>query len=175
MLITESWPTFEDSMINSNIESSLELVKKTISSIRNIRAEMNIPMGKEIDIIVKSSKEDLEIFNNLKAYIIRLGKINNISIDNNAKKPDQSASIVINNNEIFIPLKGVIDIEIEIERLNKQLDAYNGRLKNVNKKLNNENFVSRAPKDIIKNEQKKQLKYLMTIEKIEENLKSFQS
>ena len=82
---------------------------------------------------------------------------------------------MINNNQIFIPLKGVIDIDIEIERLNKQLDAYNGRLKNVNKKLNNENFVSRAPKDIIKNEQKKQLKYLMTIEKIEENLKSFQS
>ena len=175
MLIIESWPTFEDSMINPNIESNLELIKKTISSIRNIRAEMNIPMGKEIDIIIKSCTEDLEIFNNLKAYIMRLGKIDTISIDTNAKKPEQAASIVINNNEIFIPLKGVIDIDIEIERLEKQLDAYNGRLKNVNKKLNNENFISRAPKDIIANEQKKQSKYLTVIEKIEENLKSFQS
>ena len=175
MLIIESWPTFEDSMINPNIESNLELIKKTISSIRNIRAEMNIPMGKEIDIIIKSCTEDLEIFNNLKAYIMRLGKIDTISIDTNAKKPEQAASIVINNNEIFIPLKGVIDIDIEIERLEKQLDAYNGRLKNVNKKLNNENFISRAPRDIIANEQKKQSKYLTVIEKIEENLKSFQS
>ena len=175
MLIIESWPTFEDSMINPNIESNLELIKKTISSIRNIRAEMNIPMGKEIDIIIKSCTEDLEIFNNLKAYIMRLGKIDTISIDTNAKKPEQAASIVINNNEIFIPLKGVIDIDIEIERLEKQLDAYNGRLKNVNKKLNNKNFISRAPKDIITNEQKKQSKYLTVIEKIEENLKSFQS
>lgn len=106
---------------------------------------------------------------------MRLGKIDTISIDTNAKKPEQAASIVINNNEIFIPLKGVIDIDIEIERLEKQLDAYNGRLKNVNKKLNNENFISRAPKDIIANEQKKQSKYLTVIEKIEENLKSFQS
>ena len=68
MLIIESWPTFEDSMINPNIESNLELIKKTISSIRNIRAEMNIPMGKEIDIIIKSCTEDLEIFNNLSLY-----------------------------------------------------------------------------------------------------------
>ena len=76
---------------------------------------------------------------------------------------------------LFIPLKGVIDIEIEIERLKKQLDAYNGRLKNVNGKLNNKNFINRAPKDIIENEQKKQSKYLATINKIQENLKSFLS
>ena len=173
MLISESWPSSEPKMINQNIESNLELIKKTISSIRNIRAEMNIPMGKEIDIIVKASNDDSKIFNDLKPYIIRLAKIETIIIDTNAKKPDQSASIVINNNEIFIPLKGVIDIDVEIDRLNKQLDAYNGRLKNVNNKLNNKNFIDRAPKDIIENEQKKQSKYLNTIKKIEENLKSF--
>ena len=172
MLISESWPSPQRDAINKDIESNLELIKKTISSIRNIRAEMNIPMGKEIDIIIKANK-DIETFNKLKPYIIRLAKINTVTIDSNAQKPNQSASIVINNNEIFIPLKGVIDIDIEMERLKKQLDAYNGRLKNVNNKLNNENFINRAPKEIIENEQKKQSKYQDTIKKIEENLKSF--
>ena len=172
MLISESWPSPQRDAINKDIESNLELIKKTISSIRNIRAEMNIPMGKEIDIIIKANK-DIETFNKLKPYIIRLAKIDTVTIDSNAQKPNQSASIVINNNEIFIPLKGVIDIDIEMERLKKQLDAYNGRLKNVNNKLNNENFINRAPKEIIENEQKKQSKYQNTIKKIEENLKSF--
>ena len=134
---------------------------------------MNIPMGKEIDIIIKASENNVEIFNALKPYISRLAKIGKIEIDSKAKKPEQSASIVINSNEIFIPLKGVIDISIEIERLKKQLDAYNGRLKNVNNKLNNDNFINRAPKDIIENEKRKQSDYQLTIKKIEENLKSF--
>ncbi len=173
MIILESWPKSDSKLINKDIEENLDLIKKTISSIRNIRAEMNIPMGKEIDIIIKASENNVEIFNALKPYISRLAKIGEIKIDSKAKKPEQSASIVINSNEIFIPLKGVIDISIEIERLKKQLDAYNGRLKNVNNKLNNDNFINRAPKDIIENEKRKQSDYQLTIKKIEENLKSF--
>ena len=173
MIILESWPKSDSKLINKDIEENLDLIKKTISSIRNIRAEMNIPMGKEIDIIIKASENNVEIFNALKPYISRLAKIGEIKIDSKAKKPEQSASIVINSNEIFIPLKGVIDISIEIERLKKQLDAYNGRLKNVNNKLNNDNFINRAPTDIIENEKRKQSDYQLTIKKIEENLKSF--
>ena len=171
MLINESWPSLDSNLISKNNESNLDLIKKTISSIRNIRAEMNISPGKEIDIIIKSPTQDL-VFSNLKHYICRLAKINNITIDRNASKPDQSAAIVIDNNEIFIPLSGVIDIDIEIERLNKQVDAYKGRLRNINNKLNNKNFVDRAPKDIVENEQKKQKKYQSILEKIETNLNS---
>ena len=72
-------------------------------------------------------------------------------------------------------MSGIIDIDIEIERLSKQLDAYNGRLNNVNKKLNNKNFTTRAPKDIVKHEQSKKKQYQLTIKKIEENLNSIKS
>ena len=172
MIINESWPSLDSNLINKKNEENLEVIKEVISSIRNLRAEMNISPGKEIDIIIKSSTNQIKSFNGLIPYICRLAKINNILIDSNAKKPEQSASIVIKDNEIFIPLSGIIDIDIEIERLNKQIDAYKGRLKNVNNKLNNENFINRAPKDIIDNEKKKQSQYKSTLSKIQQNLKS---
>ena len=175
MLILESWPKADLDQINKNIEEDLELIKKSISSIRNLRAEMNISPGKEIDIIIKSSQNNLDTFKNLSTYISRLAKTSNITIDASAIKPDQSASIVIDDNEIFIPLSGIIDLDIEIERLTKQLDAYNGRLNNVNNKLNNKNFTDRAPDDIVNHEKKKREQYQSTIKKIEDNLKSLKS
>ena len=96
----------------------------------------------------------------------------NISIDEKATKPKQSASIVIGDNEIFIPLSNIIDLDVEIDRLTKQIDAYKGRLKNVNNKLNNKNFIDRAPNDVVNNEKKKQAQYQSTLKKIEDNLKS---
>ena len=175
MLILESWPESNIKQINKNTEKDLELIKKSISAIRNLRAEMSISPGKEIDIIIKSSLENIDTFKNLSPYISRLAKTSNIIIDNAATKPDQAASIVIDDNEIFIPLSGIIDIDIEIERLTKQLNAYNGRLNNVNHKLNNKNFTDRAPKDIVEHEQKKRDQYQSTIEKIEDNLKSLKN
>ena len=172
MLIEESWPNIDLNSINKESEHNLDIIQRTISSIRNIRAEMNISPAKEIDIIIKSEPSKITVFQELEPYIQRLVKINNITIDSNASKPDQSASIIIDNNEIFIPLVGVIDLDIEIERLSKQVDAYKGRLRNVTNKLTNKNFVDRAPKEIVQNEKEKQNKYQTILKKIEDNLKS---
>ena len=172
MLIEESWPKIDLNAIDKKSELDLDIIKKTISSIRNIRVEMNIPPGKEIDIIIKSASIQTTVFKELELYICRLAKIENITIDSNASKPDQSASIVIDDNEIFIPLIGVIDINVEIERLSKQIEAYKGRLRNVTKKLTNKNFADRAPLEIVENERKKQNKYQTILKKIEDNLKS---
>tara|TARA_Y100001970_G_scaffold285647_1_gene405948 strand:- start:1087 stop:2250 length:1164 start_codon:yes stop_codon:yes gene_type:complete len=172
MLIEESWPEINLDAINKKSEKNLDIIKKTISSIRNIRAEMNISPGKEIDIIIKAAPNQIAVFKELEPYISRLAKIDKITIDPDALKPDQSASIVIDDNEIFIPLIGVIDIDIEIDRLSKQIYAYKGRLKNVTNKLNNKNFVDRAPKEIVDNEKNKQNKYQTILKKIEDNLQS---
>ena len=170
MLINSSWPEKKENFINTNYESNLDLVKNIISGIRNIRAEMNISPGKEINLIIKPNKDYEDLILKLKKYIIRLSKINEIIIDSNAKKPAQSASLVVDSIEVYIPLKGIINIDKEIERLAKQLEAYKGRLKGVDKKLSNENFVKRAPSEIIANEKAKQKKYNLILIKLEENI-----
>ncbi|MAV64321.1 MAG: valine--tRNA ligase [Pelagibacteraceae bacterium TMED237] len=172
MIILESWPKPESNYINKNINKEVKLIQNLISAIRNLRVEMNISPGIEIDIVIKPSNKNIYTFKKLSLYISRLAKVANINIDSNSIKPKQSASIIIDDNEVFIPLKGIINIDVEISRLKKQIDSYKGRLNNVNKKLNNESFLIRAPKDIVDNEKKKRDKYNLTIRKIEHNLKS---
>ena len=82
------------------------------------------------------------------------------------------ASRFVNKMEIFIPLSGLINIKQETKRLEKQILDFEGRLNSVNKKLNNANFLSRAPKKVVDNEQQKQMKYLESIKKLKENLYS---
>ena len=87
----------------------------------------------------------------------------------------QSAAGIIQDLEFFIPLKGLIDINKEIERLQKQVDDMEGRLRSVNKKLDNENFIKRAPNDIIKHEKNKQMDYKNSLTKLLENLNSLKT
>ena len=90
----------------------------------------------------------------------------------NLKKPEQSTTVVIGELEIFIPLSGVIDIDKEEERLNKQISNLNGRLNSVNTKLNNKNFVANAPKDVVSHERNKQEKYQQELKILTQNLES---
>ena len=79
-----------------------------------------------------------------------------------------------NNLEIFIPLKGLIDIDKEIDRLEKQIHDMKCRLNAVTKKLENKNFVQRAPKNIISHEKDKMQKYESDLSKLQQNLESLQ-
>ena len=108
-------------------------------------------------------------------YLQRLVKVETITVDENLDKPAQSATGIVNQMELFIPLSGLINIDQEIERLNKQIADFNGRLRSVNGKLNNENFIARAPEDVVANEKRKQTEYLDSIQKLEDNLKSLNS
>ena len=82
--------------------------------------------------------------------------------------------LVVNNIELFIPLIGLIDLEKEKNRLKNQIQDLVGRLSSVNSKLNNKNFISRAPENVVKNEQTKQKKYMSSLEKLKVNLKSLE-
>ena len=104
----------------------------------------------------------------------RLAKIENIQTGKNQAKPPKSATAIIKGLEIFIPLKGLIDIDKEIERLKKQIEDVTGRLGAVNKKLDNNNFIKRAPGKVIDHERKKQKNYQYDLNKLKENLNSLQ-
>ena len=99
-------------------------------------------------------------------------KIEKLEVGDNILKPAQSATAVVENLEIFVPLKGLIDIEQEIKRLEKQVSDMQGRLNAVSKKLENKNFVDRAPSEIIAHERTKFEDYKQQLDKLKENLKS---
>ena len=174
-LITTSWPTANDQLINEEIELNIYTIMDVVKKIRNIKVTLSISPVKPITLILKGNKEKINILKSNINLLEQLVKINKIEDGEKKEKPSQSAVGVVQDIEFFIPLKGLIDIEKEIERLQKQVDDMQGRLGAVNKKLSNENFVKRAPTEVVEHEQKKQLNYKSNLEKLLENLNSLKS
>ena len=172
MLINSAWPKLNDNRIDSKIENELSIAMKLISSIRNIKANFSISPKKEIDLICKVDDSTAEVLNNYKNYLERLVKVTNLKTGIDINKPAQSTTIVIDNIEAYIPLKDLIDINKEIERLNNQIQNLNGRLGSVNRKLDNKQFVSNAPEEIVTHEQSKRNRYENELKILQNNLNS---
>ena len=172
LLITSQSPIFDKNMVNYNIEEDIKLIMTAISSVRNIKASLNISPSKTINMYVRGERKYTDIIKENIDLMNRLIKIESLEVGENLKKPAQSATAVIENLEIFIPLKGLIDLKEEIKRLEKQVSDMTGRLNSVSKKLENQNFVERAPKKIIAHEKTKQADYQQQLNKLTENLNS---
>ena len=107
-------------------------------------------------------------------YIQRLAKLNKIDSGVEIEKPDQSATAVVEGLELFVPLAGLIELSKEIERLEKQIVDIEGRLNSVIRKLENKNFIKRAPKNVISHERDKMQKYESDLSKLQHNLEALQ-
>ena len=175
MLIISTWPKADDTLINNEVEGEVQLLTDVISRIRNVRASLNISPGKRANLVARGDRTLTKVLEDHKVYLDRLVKIDDLKCDSNIDKPSQSATAVVQGMELFIPLANLIDIDDEIKRLEKQISDMNGRLSAVNGKLNNANFIDRAPDNIVDNEKRKQAEYQSSLEKLKQNLKSLQT
>ena len=172
MLINAPWPKSDKNMVDMKIENELSIIMNLISSIRNIKANFAISPKKEISLVCKVDNSMASVLNNYKSYLQRLVKVTNLETGKDIKKPSQSTTIVSDNIEVYIPLKGLIDINKEIERLENQIENLEGRLGAVNRKLENKQFVSNAPEDIVTHEQNKKNRYENELMILQNNLNS---
>jgi len=145
------YPKFDESLVNKTAEDEFAFVEEFVTSVRNIRGEMNIPPSKNIDVHFRGES----LTENQRLYISKLGKVENITADRNLPKPHAAASSVIHGNDLFIPLEGLIDLDVERNRLQKEITRLEGSLTGVSKKLSNENFVKNAPSEVVEKERQK--------------------
>ncbi|PID61114.1 MAG: valine--tRNA ligase [Ignavibacteriae bacterium] len=160
------YPEFDKTKLNLIAEDKMQFVQDVISGIRNIRGEMNIPPSKVLSVSLKTNK----ITDDQIPYIKSLAKINNLTSGKDVTKPKNSASVIIKDCEIFVPLEGIIDFEIEKERLSKEIQRLEGALIGVNKKLSNERFVNNAPQDVVEKEKAKKHDWENSLEKLKKLL-----
>ncbi|MDA3837903.1 MAG: valine--tRNA ligase [Candidatus Delongbacteria bacterium] len=168
-IMLSSLPDFDKSLISQEAEDLMEIIKDIIGKVRNVRAENNIPMSKELNIILKSDDTSLSQFSSV---IKHLGKIGEITFDPNVEAPKLASSFVVSGTEIFIPLEGIIDIGAEKEKINKEIKRLEGINFGINKKLGNEKFVSNAPEQVITKEKDKLTTNLDAIEKLKKSLEN---
>ena len=151
-LIVSPWLNGNESQADTEADTSMGLLKEMVTAVRTIRSRMNVPPGKKADLVIRNvngHQSNIESFDDI---IKTLGRINKITLGANLAKPDQSATAVVQKMELFVPLKGLIDLDQEIARLSKRLDELKGHLSGVEKKLANENFVNRAPENVVAHE-----------------------
>jgi len=165
------WPKTDGSHIDDKLEDRLKQIQEVVTAVRSIRAELNVPPGKRSDLYVRVNEEPFrKLLEDHILYFRSLVKVENLHCGVDIKKPPLSASTVISGAEIFLPLKGLIDIEKEKSRLQKDLDNLKNQLVKVSKKLANPDFLANAPAEVIDQEKLKKHDYEERIEKINKNL-----
>jgi len=155
-------PEFEGTKINTSAEEKMKFTQEVISGIRNIRGEMNIPPAQKLRVLLKTQKIETDQID----YIKSLAKISELEFGNDIEKPNASASAILKDCEIFIPLEGIIDLEVEKERLIKEITRLQNALVGVDKKLSNERFVNNAPKEVVEKEKLKKMDWELSIAKL---------
>ena len=145
------FPKFDAGLIDEKAEQEIEFVQDVVTAIRNIRGEMNISPAKPIKVYLKSD----QLTEEQQRYIKSLVRVEELFVESNIQKPKASASAVVKGCDIFIPLEGLIDLDVERQRIEKEITRLTGSLEGVKRKLSNESFVAKAPANVIENERTK--------------------
>ena len=165
--------------IKVNFDQSFDNSKKYIlkiieilTSLRNLRADLNISYKNEIEIIVDTKNNNLiDFITNYQTEFKRLLKIKSILFEENTSQK-KSAFIVLNDITILIPLDGIVDLDKEIIKLENKKNTYNEKLKSILGKLNNKAFIEKAPDNVIENFRIQEQEMKSSIEKINEIINS---
>ena len=165
------WPETDGSHIDEDLEKSLEQIQAVVTAVRSARAELNVPPGKRSDLYVRTNTPSFaELLQNHIQYFRSLARVDNLHAGTDIRRPSPSASAVISQAEIFIPLEGLIDIAVEEKRLRKELDNLSGHLDRVSRKLANADFLKNAPETVVEKEKAKKSDFQERIEKLNRNL-----
>ncbi len=152
-------------------ESQMKLITDIITGVRNIRGEMDLPPALELTVELQS--EDKKVRTTVAEHrdiILSLARVKGLSIVEPGKKPASAATTIIEGGTLFVPLEGIIDFEKEAERLQKRINKVNADLLPVVKKLNNEDFLKKAPADVVAGAREKQDLLHLTLRKLESTL-----
>jgi len=158
----------EAKKFNKGLITDFDSVKETVSAVRSVRKEKDLPNKEKLNLLIRSDKDSFN--SELLPVINKLCNLSELSFV--SEKQEGAASFMIGTTEYFIPLTGKIDIESEQVKINEELEYNRGFLVNVMKKLENESFVKNAPANILELERKKKSDAESKIKSLEEALKS---
>jgi valyl-tRNA synthetase len=166
-IMTAAYPAFDPALIDETAEREMTLLMEIIRSVRNTRAEMNVPPSRPVTLLIKA--DDAEIADILKrgeSYIRRFANPESLTIGTDVTAPDKAVSNVVTGAEVYLPLEGLIDIDAEIARLEKESKKLDGEVERLEKKLNNPGFLAKAPAEVIETEKAKLADYVEKREKV---------
>ena len=169
-------PTAGDIADDTQAESAMGLIMQAITGIRNIRGEMNIPPALKLNVTVQT--DNREVNRQLQDHLeltVNLARLERLTIEPEGEKPKAAATSVIDGATIFVSLEGIIDFSQEAARLKKEIGKVDSELTVLNKKLGNEDFLSKAPEAVVNKVKNQHQSYSEKREALETHLKRIEA
>jgi valyl-tRNA synthetase len=155
-IMTAPYPVADNRCHNPAAEAELNLLMATITAIRNIRGEMNVPPATQVEVFLHSPKaQALEVLLRHEQAIKILARVQELHCNSAAGPPAAAAKAVVDSVEIFLPLAGIIDFEEEAKRLDRELAKLGKEVSQAQRKVANEDFLAKAPAEVVQKEQAK--------------------
>jgi len=171
-LVVAEYPVVHPELSDEAATKGMDVLMELIRSVRNIRSEVNTPLSKKIELLIKTNDQTIEKFlKDNTSYIERFCNPETLTISSDVESPETAMSAVITGAEIYLPLAGLINLEEEIIRLEKELDKWSKEVKRVEGKLANKKFVENAPDAVVEAEKAKQGEYLEKQASVTERIK----
>ncbi|HOG68151.1 MAG TPA: class I tRNA ligase family protein, partial [Fibrobacteraceae bacterium] len=171
IVISRPWPKADQTLIDSNIEKAFDRAFAVVENVRGVRGRYGVSPSTRLKAVISTENEETKkALIECEAIITELGGLETLSVDVNALKPKFSASTVIPGGEMYIPLEGILDPVAERTRLEKEIENAKGFVVNLEKKLSNEAFVSKAPAAVLDLERQKLATQQDIIEKCQKAL-----
>jgi valyl-tRNA synthetase len=172
MLIRAEWPVYDPEMNYAKSMKRITAVMSVVKALRNIRAEAEASPGRKVNLIIKTDRLSDEI-STVEERIRKLANVVNIDIKgSDYVMPDDVMTAVIDGAEIAVKLGDLVDIDAEIDRLNREKKRLEGEVLRVEKKLSNAGFVAKAPASLVDEERAKGEKYKEMLETVNARLEA---
>jgi valyl-tRNA synthetase len=175
-IMLAQYPAADDSKRDAQAEADVEWLKGVIEGIRNIRGEMNISPSKPLAILCRngSDQDKIRLDANL-TFLQTLAKLDTVTWLAAGDEAPMSATALVGDMEVLVPMAGLIDKDAELARLQKEIDKSSKELQRIQGKLSNDSFVAKAPADVVEKERAKCDDLQLTVSKLEEQKISIES
>ncbi|MEE4660458.1 MAG: valine--tRNA ligase [Halieaceae bacterium] len=166
-IMLQSFPAFDQELIDSFATSDIEWLKAVIDAVRTIRGEMTIPPGKEISVLLRNSNDtDKKRLEQNEQYLKKLAKLSDVRLLAESDEAPVASAALVNHLEILVPMAGLIDKDAELARLAREIEKLDKDLARVRGKLANAAFVDKAPAEVVDKEREKMSGYVDALDKL---------
>jgi valyl-tRNA synthetase len=166
-IMVAPFPEYDESSVNETVISDLTWIQNIITGVRNIRGELNISPSKPVNVLLKNwNQEDQRCLNAYQRFLSSLAKLESIELLQADAKIPASSTALFNHLEILVPVAGLIDVEAELSRLDKEISKLENEKGRLSGKLSNKKFVDNAPEAIVAKEKEKLAAAEIALEKL---------
>jgi valyl-tRNA synthetase len=168
---TQPYPEPDESKVDADAVRELEWIKQFVLGVRRIRGEMNIPPSKRLPVQLQHSvSRDREYLERNRSFLDFLARLESVTVLEDGQEPPESATALVGEMKVLIPMAGLIDKAAETARLEKEIGKLRNDIERGEKKLSNPNFVEKAPAAVVDKERNKIGEQKSALEKLEGQL-----